>query len=75
LIANRTAGEHSIRQRLKRAKAEGDLPAGSNPASLTRYLSAVLYGMAVLAAGEASRNDLLQVADMALQSWPESQKS
>jgi AcrR family transcriptional regulator len=69
LIANRTAGERAIRQRLKRAKAEGDLPADSNPASLARYLSAVLYGMAVLAAGGASRKDLLQVAEMTLQSW------
>jgi AcrR family transcriptional regulator len=74
LIANRTAGEHAIRQRLKRAKAEGDLPADSDPASLARYLSAVVYGMAVLAAGGASRKDLLQVTEMALQSWPGSQK-
>ena len=75
LIANRTAGEHAIRQRLKRAMAEGDLPADSNPASLARYLSAVLYGMAVLAAGGSSRKDLLQVAEMALQIWPEPQKT
>jgi AcrR family transcriptional regulator len=73
LIANRTAGEHAIRERLKRAKAEGDLPAESNPASLARYLSAVIYGMAVLAAGGASRKDLLQVTEMALQNWPGSQ--
>src|SRR5215469_4162212 len=62
LIANRTAGEHALRQRFKRAKAEGDLPAESNPSILARYLSAVVYGMAVLAAGGASRADLLQVA-------------
>ncbi|WP_024516299.1 TetR/AcrR family transcriptional regulator [Bradyrhizobium sp. Tv2a-2] len=72
LNANRTAGEHAIRERLKRAKAEGDLPADSNPAALARYLSAVLYGMAVLAAAGSSRKDLLQVAEMALQSWPAS---
>lgn len=71
-IANRTAGEHAIRQRLKRAKAEGDLPPDSNPANLARYLSAVLYGMAVLSAGGSSRKDLLQVANTALQSWPQS---
>jgi len=74
LIANRTAGEHAIRQRLKRAKAEGDLPADSNPASLARYLSTVVYGMAVLAAGGTSGKDLLQVAEMALQNWPGSRK-
>jgi AcrR family transcriptional regulator len=75
LIANRTAGEHAIRRRLKRAKAEGDLPADSNPASLARYLSAVLYGMAVLAAGGASRKELLKVAETTLQSWLGLQKS
>jgi AcrR family transcriptional regulator len=75
LIANRTAGERAIRQRLKRAKAEGDLPADSDPASLARYLSAVLYGMAVLAAGGASRKELLQVAETTLQSWLGLQKS
>jgi AcrR family transcriptional regulator len=75
LIANRTAGELAIRKRLKRAKAEGDLPADSDPASLARYLSAVVYGMAVLAAGGASRKDLLQVAEMTLENWPGSQKS
>ena len=71
LIANRLAGELDIRQRLKRAKAEGDLPADSNPAGLARYLSAVLYGMAVMAAGGSSCKDLLQVVETALQGWPE----
>jgi AcrR family transcriptional regulator len=70
LIEHRTAAERAIMQRLKRAKAEGDLPADSVPASLARYLSAVLYGMAVLAAGGASRKELLQVSETALQAWP-----
>jgi AcrR family transcriptional regulator len=75
LIANRTAGERDLRERLKRAKAEGDLPADSDPATLARYLFAVLYGMAVLAAGGSSRKELLQVAEAALQTWAGSQKS
>jgi AcrR family transcriptional regulator len=75
LVANRTAGEHAIRQRLKRARADGDLPADCNPANLARYLSTVVYGMAVLATGGASRKGLLQVAEMALQNWPRSQDS
>jgi len=71
LIANRTAGERALRQRLKRAKAEGDLPADSNTAGLARFLSAVVYGMAVLSAGGANHKELLQVAEMTLQNWPE----
>jgi len=75
LIANRLAGERAIAQRLKRAKAEGDLPADANPASLARYLSVVVYGMAVMAAGGSSRKDLLQVAKITLQNWPEAHES
>jgi len=70
LIARRTTGERAIRQRLLRAKAEGDLPAGANPAVLARYLSTVIYGMTILAASKASRKDLLHVARMALRAWP-----
>ena len=71
LIAHRRAGEAAIRQRLKRAKAKDDLPANADPAGLANYLSAVLYGMAVLSAGGASRRDLLQVAEIALRAWPD----
>jgi AcrR family transcriptional regulator len=71
LIARRTAGEDAIRRRLKRAKAEGDLPADSDPADLARYLSVVIYGMTIQAAGGASRKELRGVADLALRQWPD----
>jgi AcrR family transcriptional regulator len=70
LASRRRAGEAAIRRRLKRAKAEADLPAESNPADLARYLSIVIYGMAVQSAGGASRNDLIRVAEIALKQWP-----
>jgi len=70
LIARRLSGERAIRRRLKQARAEGDLPTDANPADLARYLSALIYGMAVLAAGGASRRDLQAVADVALLQWP-----
>jgi AcrR family transcriptional regulator len=70
LILRRLAGEDAIRQRFKRAKAEGDLPSDSNPADLARYLSVVIYGMTVQAAGGASRKELRSVADLALRQWP-----
>jgi AcrR family transcriptional regulator len=71
LISNRLAGEAAIRRRLERAKADGDLPATAKPAALARYLSATIYGMAVLASGGTSRKDLLEVAQTALRAWPE----
>lgn len=71
LIARRLEGQAVILQRMKRAKVEGDLPADANPVELARYLSAVLYGMSVQASGGASRAELLGVARVALQAWPE----
>lgn len=71
LAANRLSGEKAVRKRLDRAKAEGDLPADANPAALARYLSATIYGMAVLAAGGGRRKELLEVAEIALRAWPD----
>ncbi len=70
LTANRSAGEEAIRLRFVRAKAEGDLPADASPAALARYLSAALYGMAVLAADGGNRKELMEVAALALKAWP-----
>jgi AcrR family transcriptional regulator len=70
LVSRRSAGEAALRRRLKRAEAEGDLPAGSNPADLARYIATVVYGIAVQAAGGASRSELRRVAETALQAWP-----
>lgn len=70
LAARRDRGEAAIRHRLQRAAKEGDLPAGENPADLARYLSALIYGMAVLAAGGATRKELQGVADVAFRHWP-----
>jgi AcrR family transcriptional regulator len=71
LVARRAAGIDAIRQRLKLARKQGDLPADSDPDSLARYLSGVIYGMAVLSAGGATRRELRQVAEIALRAWPE----
>ena len=70
LSSHRVAGEAAIRERLKRARAEGDLPADASPADLARYLSVVVYGMAVQSVGGASRGDLRRVAEIALGQWP-----
>src|SRR6516165_10286616 len=55
LAARRSAAEVLIRKRLERALADGDLPAGSSPADLARYLVTVIRGMSVQAAGGARR--------------------
>jgi len=70
LIAMRHQQEALIRDRLKRAKKEGDLPADANPADLARYLTTVMQGMSILANGGASRAELRRVVETALQAWP-----
>jgi len=75
LASRRTRGEAGIRRRLERAANDGDLPDGEKPADLARYLSALIYGMAVLAAGGATRKDLQGVADVALRHWPAARAS
>jgi len=67
----RSAGEAELRERFERARSEGDLSAGSDPAALARYVSTLLQGMSVQAAGGASERDLLDIVEMALKCWPE----
>jgi len=70
LISKRADAQAAILKRLRRARAEGDLPAGSDPSALARYLTAVNHGMSVAAAGGATRDELRQIADIALRAWP-----
>jgi AcrR family transcriptional regulator len=70
LEVNRAASQAKLRERLKQAKVERDLPRGADPATLARYLSTVVEGMAVQAASGASRKELEHVAEAALRGWP-----
>jgi AcrR family transcriptional regulator len=60
----------AIRRRLERALLGGDLPPGSDPDGLARYLVVVLRGMAVEAASGASRKVLHHIVDVAMTAWP-----
>jgi len=70
LVRRRKVGESIIRDRLKRAKGEGDLPPDADAADLARYLSIVIYGITVQAAGGATRKELRSAAELALRNWP-----
>ena len=70
LVSRRAAAEAAIRRRFTRAKAEGDLPADVDPADLARYVVTISQGMAVQAAGGASREELQRVAGTAMRAWP-----
>jgi len=41
-----------------------------DPADLARYLSIVIYGITIQAAGGATRKELRSAAELALRSWP-----
>jgi AcrR family transcriptional regulator len=70
LDARRAGGELLLRERLERAKDDGELPDGLEPADFARYIMTVLEGMSVRAAAGANRAELHKVADMALRTWP-----
>lgn len=70
LIARRLKGEEQLRARLQRAAAEGDLPAGSDPDSLARYVMTVAQGLGVQAVAGVQRRQLHQVVDVTMAGWP-----
>ncbi|QLH22056.1 TetR/AcrR family transcriptional regulator [Streptomyces sp. Rer75] len=70
LIAWRNEAVSLLRGRFQQAVDEGDLSPGIDPELLARYLMTVANGIAVQAASGTPRDDLQQVADMALRNWP-----
>jgi hypothetical protein len=66
----RDGGREYLTRRFQRAADEGDLPPGADPAVLARYLMTVANGIAVQAGGGATRDELQQVATVALRNWP-----
>jgi AcrR family transcriptional regulator len=70
LVQSRAAGEAKFASRFRTAIASGDLSPSESPEELAKYLSTVTSGMAVQAAGGASRSELLPVAERALRAFP-----
>jgi AcrR family transcriptional regulator len=70
LAAGRAATETALRERLSRAAAEGDLPAGVDPHALARFVMSLSEGHAVHAAAGAGRADLHASVDVALRVFP-----
>ena len=70
LAASRKSSEAELRKRFARAIYEGDLPAGSNAAVLARYVTTIIYGIALQAANGATRSELTQVVITVMRTWP-----
>lgn len=67
---HRAEKERLLCERFAQARKGGDLPRSADPATLARYLSAMANGICMHAAAGASATDLLDIARMALASWP-----
>lgn len=66
LAAGRAATKAAIEERLSRAAAEGDLPAGVDARGLARFVMALSEGHAVHAAAGANREELHASIDVAM---------
>ncbi|UNS97298.1 TetR/AcrR family transcriptional regulator [Streptomyces tubbatahanensis] len=69
LCDDRRVMERSLRDRIDRGVAEGDVPAGADTRSLAAFYATVLFGLSVQARDGATRDDLLAVAHAAMASW------
>jgi AcrR family transcriptional regulator len=70
LADKRHFAEAALVTRLERARREGDLAREARPADLARFVWTVCHGLAVQAAGGATREQLRRVVDIAMRAWP-----
>ncbi len=66
LAARRTLSEPLIEERLRTAREASDKSIPGDPAKVARYVSTVMQGLAVQAAGGANRRVLHEIVDVAL---------
>ena len=69
LARERRTALDRLQARLDSGIADGDVPAGTDTATLARFYSTVLDGMSIKARDGASGAELHAVADAALAAW------
>jgi len=69
-MTRRAADHAALSRRLRRARADGDLPPDADPDALARYVTTFIDGIAVQASGGTSRAELRRAAAIALRAWP-----
>lgn len=70
----RRQAEADVAARFEQFQKAGQLPQGWSAKALAGYVITVATGMAVQAKSGASRQELIDVADMAMKIWPEERK-
>lgn len=73
LVRRRASSEAALRDRLERARQEGDLPADADSAVLAAYVMTIGQGMAVQAKAGASKQKLDAIVAQVLATWPAGQ--
>jgi len=70
MIDWRIGGLTRIQNRMRQARAEGDLPKDVDPKDLARYVAIVLHGLSVQAANGATATEMSRAVELALRSMP-----
>lgn len=68
--ARAESAKQMIIDRMQQAIDAGEFAVPTDANAITRYLLAIMQGMSVQAQGGATRDELMQVAESALLSWP-----
>ena len=70
VLKRRASSDGALRERMRRAKAEGDFPPHIGPDAMVAYLTAVLQGLCIQSGADASPEALLSVVETTLAFWP-----
>src|SRR5260370_7628348 len=66
----RAVWEEGFAARIRKGVAAGDVPADTDVDVLAAYFSAIARGLAVQARDGASRDRLMEIAEVAMRVWP-----
>lgn len=70
LISHRQGYEDALKRRFDLAIAQADLPARTNSIALAKYLATIHQGLSVQATSGATKAELTEVVNLAIQNWP-----
>ena len=74
MVQHRAVSEEAFAARIRRGIAAGDVPADTDVDVLAAYFSAIARGLAVQARDGASRDRLMEIAQVAMRVWPAPEK-
>ena len=70
VIQRRASSDAALRERFRRAMAEGDFPDHVDPDAMVSYLGAVVQGLCIQAGNGASADELRRLVETTLNLWP-----